>query len=70
MYVFEVRNAELIESLTKQAAEQNITYAAIVALIGARCPPMVWSPWTAITAWMWGLPSTISPVAVISAGSG
>jgi predicted DNA-binding protein with PD1-like motif len=35
MHVFEVRNAELIESLTKQAAEQNITYAAIVALIGA-----------------------------------
>jgi len=35
MYVFEVRNAELIESLTKQAAEQDITYAAIVALIGA-----------------------------------
>jgi predicted DNA-binding protein with PD1-like motif len=35
MYVFEVRNAELIESLTQQAAEQNITYAAIVALIGA-----------------------------------
>jgi predicted DNA-binding protein with PD1-like motif len=35
MYVFEVRNAELIESLTQQAADQNITYAAIVALIGA-----------------------------------
>jgi predicted DNA-binding protein with PD1-like motif len=35
VYVFEVRNAELIESLTQQAAEQNITYAAIVALIGA-----------------------------------
>jgi predicted DNA-binding protein with PD1-like motif len=35
MYVFEVRKAELIESLTKQAAEQGITYAAIVALIGA-----------------------------------
>ena len=35
MYVLEVRNAELIESLTKQAAEQGITYAAIVALIGA-----------------------------------
>jgi predicted DNA-binding protein with PD1-like motif len=35
MHVFEVRNAELIESLTKQAAEQHITYAAIVALIGA-----------------------------------
>ena len=35
MYVLEVRNAELIESLTKQAAAQRITYAAIVALIGA-----------------------------------
>jgi predicted DNA-binding protein with PD1-like motif len=35
MYVIEVRNAELIESLTKQAAEQGITDAAIVALIGA-----------------------------------
>jgi predicted DNA-binding protein with PD1-like motif len=35
MHVLEVRNAELIESLTKQAAEQGITYAAIVALIGA-----------------------------------
>jgi predicted DNA-binding protein with PD1-like motif len=35
MYVLEVRNAELIESLTKQAAAQGITYAAIVALIGA-----------------------------------
>jgi predicted DNA-binding protein with PD1-like motif len=35
MYVLEVRNAELIESLTKQTAEQGLTYAAIVALIGA-----------------------------------
>jgi uncharacterized protein len=35
MYVLEVRNAELIESLTKQAAEHGITYGAIVALIGA-----------------------------------
>ena len=35
MYVFEVRNAELIESLTKQAAEQGIAYAAIVSLFGA-----------------------------------
>jgi uncharacterized protein len=35
MHVFEVRNAEHIESLTKQAAEQGITCAAIVALIGA-----------------------------------
>jgi hypothetical protein len=33
MYVLEVRDA--IASLTPQAAEQNITYAAIVALIGA-----------------------------------
>ena len=35
MHVLEVRNAELIESITKQAAEQGITNAAIVALIGA-----------------------------------
>jgi predicted DNA-binding protein with PD1-like motif len=35
VYVLEVRNGELIESLTQQAAEQGITYAAIVALIGA-----------------------------------
>jgi predicted DNA-binding protein with PD1-like motif len=35
MHVFEVRNAELMESITQQAAEQGITYAAIVALIGA-----------------------------------
>jgi uncharacterized protein len=35
MHVLEVRNAELIESLTRQAAELGITNAAIVALIGA-----------------------------------
>ena len=35
MYVLEVRNAELMESITEQAAEQGIAYAAIVALIGA-----------------------------------
>jgi predicted DNA-binding protein with PD1-like motif len=35
MYVLEVRNDELIESITRQAAEQGITDAAIVALIGA-----------------------------------
>jgi hypothetical protein len=35
LQVLEVRNAELIESITKQAAEQRITDAAIVALIGA-----------------------------------
>jgi hypothetical protein len=35
MHVLEVRNAELMESLTQQCAEQGITYAAIVALIGA-----------------------------------
>src|SRR6202035_4347994 len=35
MHVFEVRNAELLESITQQAAEHGITYAAIVALIGA-----------------------------------
>src|SRR6202043_1864789 len=35
MHVFEVRNDELIESITRQAAEHGITYAAIVALIGA-----------------------------------
>src|ERR1700686_2847599 len=34
MHVFEVRNAELIESITQQAAEKGIIYAAIVALIG------------------------------------
>jgi uncharacterized protein len=34
MHVLEVRNAELMESITKQAAERGITYAAIV-LIGA-----------------------------------
>jgi len=33
--VLEVRNAELMDSITKQAAEQGITYGAIVALIGA-----------------------------------
>jgi predicted DNA-binding protein with PD1-like motif len=35
MHVFELRNAELMESISRQAAEQGITYAAIVALIGA-----------------------------------
>jgi hypothetical protein len=35
MHVLEVRNAELMESITKQAAELGITYAAIVALIAA-----------------------------------
>jgi predicted DNA-binding protein with PD1-like motif len=35
MHVLEIRNAELIESITKQAAEQGITNAAIVTLIGA-----------------------------------
>src|SRR6202035_4383975 len=35
MHVFEVRNAELLESITQQAAEHGITHAAIVALIGA-----------------------------------
>ena len=35
MHVLEVRNAELMESITKQAAEHGITNAAIVALIGA-----------------------------------
>ena len=34
MHVFEVRNAELLESITQQAAEHGITSAAIVALIG------------------------------------
>jgi uncharacterized protein len=33
--VLEVRNAELMESITKQAAEQGISDGAIVALIGA-----------------------------------
>jgi hypothetical protein len=35
MHVLEVRNAELMESITKQAAEHGITNAAIAALIGA-----------------------------------
>jgi uncharacterized protein len=35
MHVLEVRNAELIESITQQAAERGITDAAIVTLIGA-----------------------------------
>jgi uncharacterized protein len=35
MHVLEVRNAELIRSLTEQAAAHGITDAAIVALIGA-----------------------------------
>jgi predicted DNA-binding protein with PD1-like motif len=35
VHILEVRNAELMESITKQAAEQGIAYAAIVALIGA-----------------------------------
>jgi hypothetical protein len=35
MVCAEVRNAELIESLTRQAAEHGITDAAIVTLIGA-----------------------------------
>ncbi len=35
MQMLEVRNAELMESLTTQAAEHDITHAAIVALIGA-----------------------------------
>src|SRR5258708_33482324 len=35
MQMLEVRNAELMESLTTQAAEHDITHAAIVALIRA-----------------------------------
>jgi predicted DNA-binding protein with PD1-like motif len=35
MHVLEVRNTELLESITKQAAELGITDAAIVTLIGA-----------------------------------
>jgi hypothetical protein len=35
MLVLEVRNPELIESMTEQAAEKRITDATIVALIGA-----------------------------------
>jgi predicted DNA-binding protein with PD1-like motif len=35
MHVLEVRNAELIRSLTEQAAAHSITDAAIVTLIGA-----------------------------------
>jgi predicted DNA-binding protein with PD1-like motif len=32
---FEVREAELVESLTKQAADAGVTHGAIVSLIGA-----------------------------------
>lgn len=32
MHVLDVGNAELIEALTRQAAERSINYAAIVAL--------------------------------------
>jgi len=32
MHILKVRNDELIDSITKQAAERGITYAAIVAL--------------------------------------
>ena len=35
MHVLEVRNDDLMDSITRQAAERGITYAAIVALIGA-----------------------------------
>jgi uncharacterized protein len=35
VHVLEVRNAELMESITKQAAERGIVYGAIVALVGA-----------------------------------
>ena len=35
MHVLEVRDGELIESITKQAAAHGITNAAIVTLIGA-----------------------------------
>ncbi|MFC5722007.1 PCC domain-containing protein [Streptomyces gamaensis] len=35
MIVIEVRNAELLEALTREAKERGITNAAIVSLIGA-----------------------------------
>lgn len=35
MITFEVRNGELVEGLTKQAADAGITHGAIVSLIGA-----------------------------------
>jgi hypothetical protein len=35
MHVLEVRNDELMDSITRQATQRGITYAAIVALIGA-----------------------------------
>jgi hypothetical protein len=35
VHVPEVRNDELMDSITRQAAERGIAYAAIVALIGA-----------------------------------
>jgi hypothetical protein len=31
MHVLEIRNAELMESVTKQAAERGITYAAMAS---------------------------------------
>jgi hypothetical protein len=35
LYVIEVRNDELMESLTRQVKERGITHGAIVSLIGA-----------------------------------
>jgi hypothetical protein len=35
MHVLEIGNAELMESITKQAAERGTTHTDIVALIGA-----------------------------------
>ncbi|MFD8318942.1 PCC domain-containing protein [Kitasatospora purpeofusca] len=35
MYVFEVKNAELLESITEQAKAAGVTDGAIVSLIGA-----------------------------------
>jgi uncharacterized protein len=55
MQVMEVRNAELIESLTRQAAEHGITDAAIVALIGAPDSFIVSTPLPATP------PRTLSP---------
>jgi hypothetical protein len=63
MQVLEVRNAELTESITQQAAEQGITDAAIVAPIGAAdsfTDPLVLAgplpdhapPWTPASRWI------------------
>jgi uncharacterized protein len=56
MHVLEVRNDELMDFITRQAAERGITCAAIVVLIGAvdsftvSTPPPVTPPHIPIPA--------------------